>query len=626
MASLAAPPAPGGNARATAAAASTAETAPSASASSGAASPASAPDSNISSATTSARCAGSSAADTNGARPPRITPSSNAFAAAATPAAMVSCRTTRPANRAASGSDGAPGTTRRVEARREAPRRTQSDRRVRRPSRRSIRSRAHRARRRRGRPRAPTRRRCRTRFLFRRRSARRRARARADPRARRRRAPFRLAAHGGCGDEVREEVRGGARGSPRRRRVPARRCGVLFGRLRRRGGHPRLRRRRPGARRARPRERRRPVGHRQRRGRVAFHLVGRARRVRGAPIPRGMRIFRGFDVESPRERGEYAERLRRRRRRRRRVERSLTAPRGSITRAIRGYRPSTDGTAPSRAATTDQRRSASIHPADAADDGLGRAAAAPLVDHAPNPPHAAAADCATAEGIPSAPIRRACSGADAATTRSTRVAAAAEPGGYEGVDRVEGVEGVGSPLPVGFALASACGYTLVATATRTGMSRGHLATAVAASRECLAAAVSMSSAGAIAAGWRPTSRRYLSRGSNPMRNIDATGSAACAIPRDFRRSADMPPAPLVRLGILLVRGVVLDGAVVVEREATGRRLPRQRGERRSPTPAPPQRLGETGHGGLRRGRALQRVVPIRRAIRVHGVAHAAAET
>ena len=76
------------------------------------------------------------------------------------------------------------------------------------------------------------------------------------------------------------------------------------------------------------------------------------------------------------------------------------------------------------------------------------------------------------------------------------------------------------------------------------MSRGHLATAVAASGECLAAAASMSSAGAIAAGWRPTSRRYLSRGSNPMRNIAATGSAACAIPRDFRRSADMPPPPV----------------------------------------------------------------------------------
>ena len=57
--------------------------------------------------------------------------------------------------------------------------------------------------------------------------------------------------------------------------------------------------------------------------------------------------------------------------------------------------------------------------------------------------------------------------------------------------------------PSGLALASACGYMLVATATRTGMSRGHLATAVAASGECLAAAVSMSSAGAIAAGGVP---------------------------------------------------------------------------------------------------------------------------
>lgn len=126
---------------------------------------------------------------------------------------------------------------------------------------------------------------------------------------------------------------------------------------------------------------------------------------------------------------------------------------------------------------------------------------------APPDPNAAAT---TRDATPSAPSRRACAAPDAATTRRTRVAAAWDPGGY----------------PPSVSLGSH------AMSTSVEESRGHRATAVAASALCLAAPASIARAGATLAGCRPTSSKYRSLGSKPTRSAEAVGSAAWAVARE----------------------------------------------------------------------------------------------
>ena len=161
--------------------------------------------------------------------------------------------------------------------------------------------------------------------------------------------------------------------------------------------------------------------------------------------------------------------------------------------AMSGYRPSTDGVAPPAAVVADHKRSVSIQTPAASRDVSGV-------------PVDTAARTAAA-GTPSAPMRRACSDADAATRRMTRSAAAAEPrGGYE-------VDASAAPVPP-------------ARVSSTSSMRGHLATAVAPPAECLAAAAHSASAGATEAGCFPTSSIQRRRGRIPARNKDAIGSAA----------------------------------------------------------------------------------------------------
>ena len=161
--------------------------------------------------------------------------------------------------------------------------------------------------------------------------------------------------------------------------------------------------------------------------------------------------------------------------------------------AMSGYSPSTDGVAPPAAAVADHKRSVSIQTPAASRDVSGV-------------PVDTAARTAAAE-TPSAPMRRACSGADAATRRMTRRAAAAAPrGGYE-------VEGSAAAVP--------------SARVRSTLSiRGHLATAAAPPAECLAAAEHSASAGATEEGCFPTSSIQRKRGRIPARNMDAIGSAA----------------------------------------------------------------------------------------------------
>ena len=386
-------------------------------------------------------------------------------------------------------------------------------------------------------------------FFFRRRPARRRAPSARRPARRRRCAPFRLATHGGCGDEVREEVRGGARGSPRRRRVPARRCGVLFGRLRRRGGHHHAS------------VAAATVAHDPKSVYVPPDIVNAvdawpstssvARAASGGTHPSRDAIFRGFDV------GVSA--------RARLVRRTPPPP-----------------SAAAAAASCRLDRSPGLdHPRDQGVQTVhGRHRAVPRGHDGPktkrfDPPRrrrrrrfgSAAGGGRRAPTMPLSGGRDRGGGGDDVARRAEGIPSRAHPPRVFGrgrrhhakharsrrrrTRRIRGrpIGSRGSRVWVrrsraGSPAASACGYMLVATADEDdGMSRDTPRPPSPRPAECLAAAVSMSRAGAIAAGWRPTSRRYLSRGSNPMRNIDARGPRRARIPRAFVAPPICPRPP-----------------------------------------------------------------------------------